>query len=123
MLKIIALVLRRNDVFIKLFRFLLTFSRVSHIYLNSKGCTFMLYNFLVQTLQYSQKSCCFLAHKNIIALKSSVLHSPVRNFQYYQPAQNQRKSHFLFLRNGSPRDLHMMTLCSPGPYALLIRIS
>ena len=66
--------------------------------------------FSADTTIYFFKSCCFMAYENIIALKSSILHSPVRNFQYYQPAQNQPKFHILFHKNGSPHNLCIMIL-------------
>ena len=37
---------------------------------------------------------------------------PVRNVQFCQLAQNQPKSHILFDRNVSPRDLYKITLIS-----------
>ena len=42
----------------------------------------------------------------------------VQNFYYCQPAQNQPKSHILFHKNCSPRDLYIMTLVK----ALWIRL-
>ena len=67
--------------------------------------TFMLCNFLVWTLQYLKKH-------PMKTLKSSPhrFYGPVWNFQYCQLAQNQPKSHILFNKNVSPRDLYKLTL-------------
>ena len=46
-----------------------------------------------------------------------------RNFQYCQPAQNQPKSQILFHKNGSPRDLYIMTLIVMQELWLLCKIS
>ena len=45
-----------------------------------------------------------------IARISNIRYSPVHNFQYCQLAPNQPKSHILFHKNDSPRDLYRMTL-------------
>ena len=44
-----------------------------------------------------------------ITLKNSILYGPVSNAN--RP-QDQPKSHILFHRNGSPRDLYIMTLAT-----------
>ena len=69
----------------------------------------MLCNFLVQTLRYLGKK---IAHETLkIALKSSIVYSPFRNFQYCHHAQNQPKSHTMFYKNSSPWDLYIMSVC------------
>ena len=70
--------------------------------------TFMLRSFLMRTLQYLKKKNPMKTLKNIPQRH----YCPFRNFQYCQLAQNQPKSHILFDRNVSPRDLYKITLIS-----------
>ena len=56
-----------------------------------------------------QKKFAHWKHRKI-ALKSSILYGPVRNFQCCQLAKNQPKSHILFNKNGSIGDIYIMNL-------------
>ena len=53
----------------------------------------------------------FFANENMKKKLSKVAHNwPKFFFQYFQPAKNQPKSHFLFHKNVSLRDFYIMTL-------------
>ena len=76
------------------------FKPISNLYLN---CQAKVYGFLFTTFKcgcYNIKKKCPWKHKKV-AFKSSIFPA--------QPSQNQPKSHIIFRRNGSLRDLYIMT--------------